>query len=78
MKLNHLNLTVTDASEARKFLEKYFELKSMDIGEDNNRLALLHDDDGLELTLMKVGGEGSPLSCQLPHRLYSGNRNSGE
>ena len=36
MKLNHLNLTVTDASEARKFLEKYFGLRSRERGEDDN------------------------------------------
>jgi catechol-2,3-dioxygenase len=27
MKLNHVNLTVTDVSETRKFLEKYFGLQ---------------------------------------------------
>jgi catechol 2,3-dioxygenase-like lactoylglutathione lyase family enzyme len=27
MKLNHINLTVTDVPETVKFLEKYFELK---------------------------------------------------
>jgi catechol 2,3-dioxygenase-like lactoylglutathione lyase family enzyme len=55
MKLNHLNLTVTDAAEARQFLEKYFGLQRMERGEDNNRFALLRDDAGLVLTLMKVG-----------------------
>jgi lactoylglutathione lyase len=56
MKLNHINLTVNDVSEARQFLEKYFGLQSMDTG-DNNQIALLRDDDGLEVTLMKVGEE---------------------
>jgi catechol 2,3-dioxygenase-like lactoylglutathione lyase family enzyme len=27
MKLNHLNLTVTDVGEAREFLERYFGLR---------------------------------------------------
>ena len=55
MKLNHLNLTVTDASEARKFLEKYFGLRSRERGEDDDRFAIMLDDNGLVLTLMKVG-----------------------
>jgi catechol 2,3-dioxygenase-like lactoylglutathione lyase family enzyme len=54
MKLNHLNLTVTDVRETRQFLEKYFGLESMDKGE-NNQIAQLRDDDGLGLTLIKVG-----------------------
>ena len=52
MKLNHLNLTVTDVSETRHFLEKYFGLQSMEGEED---FAVLFDDDGLVLTLMSVG-----------------------
>ena len=55
MKLNHLNLTVTDASETRRFLEKYFGLQGMDTGEDNKHIARLRDDNGLEVTLMKAG-----------------------
>jgi lactoylglutathione lyase len=55
MKLNHLNLTVTDVSETRKFLEKYFGLRSMERGEDDDTFAVLFDDGGLVLTLMKVG-----------------------
>src|SRR5262245_10863289 len=53
MKLNHLNLTVTDVCEAHQFLEKYFGLRSM--GEPNDNMAGLHDDDGLALVLMKGG-----------------------
>ena len=54
MKLNHLNLTVTDVPGARQFLEKYFGLQSLDKGE-NNQIAQLRDDNGLDVTLMKVG-----------------------
>jgi lactoylglutathione lyase len=49
MKLNHLNLAVGDVLEARKFLEKYFGLRSM-TGGDGVTLAGLLDDDGLVLT----------------------------
>ncbi len=53
MKLNHLNLSVTDVSEAGKFLEKYFGLRSM--GGGNENMAGLWDDNGMMLTLMRVG-----------------------
>ena len=53
MKLNHVNLTVTDVSEARAFLAKYFGLRSTAGGSDS--IAVLFDDDGLVLTLMKAG-----------------------
>jgi len=56
MKLNHLNLTVTDVTEAHTFLQKYFELKDMG---GNKNIAFLSDDNGmvLSLTSMKLGGE---------------------
>ena len=54
MKLNHLNLTVTDVPGARQFLEKYFALQSLDKG-GNSQIAQLRDDNGLDVTLMKVG-----------------------
>jgi lactoylglutathione lyase len=56
MKLNHLNLTVTNVPETQKFLQKYFELR--DSG-GNNNIAFLTDDNDLVLTLtsMKVGKE---------------------
>lgn len=52
MKLNHLNLTVTDVSAAQGFLENYFGLKC--IGSRGNGFAVLNDDDGFVLTLMKA------------------------
>ena len=56
MKLNHLNLTVTDVPEAHRFLEMYFGLR--DSG-GNKNIAFLSDDTGmvLSLTSMKVGRE---------------------
>jgi lactoylglutathione lyase len=53
MKLNHLNLTVTDVSAAATFLEKFFGMRNM--GGGNDQMAGLLDDNGLVLTLMRVG-----------------------
>ncbi|MCK6627146.1 MAG: VOC family protein [Anaerolineae bacterium] len=52
MKLNHINLTVTDVPGTVKFLETYFELRSQ--GGDG-KFAVLFDDDNLVLTLIKGG-----------------------
>lgn len=56
MKLNHLNLAVSDVAEAQNFLQKYFGLRAAAPGSE--KLALLLDDDGFVLTLMKAGGDG--------------------
>ena len=45
MKLNHLNLTVSDVPEAAQFMEKYFGLKRTEIGGDSSHIAQLRDDD---------------------------------
>jgi lactoylglutathione lyase len=52
MKLNHVNLTVTDVRAAGAFLEKYFGLRHMG---GNAGMAFLSDEDGFVLTLMKAG-----------------------
>lgn len=56
MKLNHLNLTVTDVRETQQFLQKYFNLQD---GGGNANMGFLRDDNGMVLTLtsMKVGRE---------------------
>ena len=56
MKVNHLNLTVTDVPATFRFLEKHFGLRGMG---GNNNIAFLSDDNGMVLTLtsMKVGRE---------------------
>lgn len=51
MKLNHLNLTVTDVPAAREFLETYFGMKCE--GTRGNAFAVMFDDEGFILTLMK-------------------------
>jgi catechol-2,3-dioxygenase len=57
MKLNHLNLTVTNPVETQQFLAKYFGLEPM--GKGNGNIAFLSDDNGmvLSLTNMKLGRE---------------------
>lgn len=56
MKLNHLNLSVTDVPATQQFLETYFGMQN---GGGNKNIAFLFDDSGMVLTLtsMKVGGE---------------------
>ncbi len=51
MQLNHLNLTVTDVAEAKRFLETYFGLCSMEGG--NSNMSGLIDDAGQTLVLMR-------------------------
>lgn len=51
MKINHLNLTVTDVTAAKEFLETYFGLGcSLNLG---NAMVGMYDDDGFLLNLMK-------------------------
>jgi lactoylglutathione lyase len=50
VKLNHVNLTVTDVQAAARFLETYFGLETRG---GNAGMAFLTDDDGFVLTLMK-------------------------
>ena len=52
MKLNHLNLTVTDVQAASDFLATYFGLQRMG---GNAGMAFLTDNSGFVLTLMKAG-----------------------
>ncbi len=53
MKLNHLNLTVSDVPAAKAFLTTYFGLTAMPGAPDDERFTLLRDDDGMALTLMR-------------------------
>ena len=48
MRLNHINLTVTDVLETQMFLEKYF---GMTNGGGNKNIAFLTDEGGMILTL---------------------------
>ncbi|MBF6593481.1 MAG: VOC family protein [Thermaceae bacterium] len=51
MKLNHLNLTVSDVPATKAFLEKYFGLSSQWVS--NEEMAFLRDDNGIVLSLMR-------------------------
>ncbi len=62
MKLNHVNLTVTDVPAAAQFLEKYFGLRSQG---GNKGFIVLFDDDGLALTLMKAGSVTYPKTFHI-------------
>jgi lactoylglutathione lyase len=52
MKLNHLNLSVADVPETRKFFETYFGFTGLK-ERGNERFDIVFDDEGLVLTLMK-------------------------
>ena len=62
MKLNHINLTVTDVPAAAQFLATYFGLRSQG---GNKGFAALFDDDGLVLTLMKGGDVAYPATFHI-------------
>jgi lactoylglutathione lyase len=55
MKLNHINLAVTDVPAAATFLETYFGLRHIEGAPRDQSLDVLLDDDGLVLTLMRAG-----------------------
>lgn len=63
MKLNHINLTVTDVNAAREFLEKYFYLQTKSTHSDS--FAVLIDEDGLLLALMKGAQVNYPKSFHI-------------
>jgi catechol 2,3-dioxygenase-like lactoylglutathione lyase family enzyme len=54
MKLNHINLTVTDVQQASDFLVKYFGMRSMGGNKGMGFLTDEKDDWGFVLTLMKA------------------------
>ncbi len=54
MKLNHLNLTVSNVPETHRFLEKYFGLKSYAGTEPREAMSFLSDDNGMVLALFRV------------------------
>jgi lactoylglutathione lyase len=53
MKLNHLNLTVTDVLETYRFLEKYFGLKQYGTLAPSKAMGFMSDDNGLVLALFR-------------------------
>jgi catechol 2,3-dioxygenase-like lactoylglutathione lyase family enzyme len=54
MKMNHLHLMVPDVRASAGFFLKYFDLRETS---GNAGLAVLIDDDGFVLTLMKAGSK---------------------
>lgn len=52
VKLNHLNLTVTDPVETQAFLIKYFGLKPM--GKSSSRISFVLDDNGMVISLSNI------------------------
>lgn len=59
MRLNHLNLTVTNVDETRAFLEAHFGLSAVP-GVGASNFALLHDDDDMAVTLL-AGAAGKEV-----------------
>jgi lactoylglutathione lyase len=54
MKLNHLNLTVSNVPEAHHFLEKHFGLKGYGGREPGEAMSFLSDDNGMVLALFRA------------------------
>ena len=53
MKLNHLNLTVSDALATRDFLIKYFGLRPMREAGDSAAMAFATDENGMVLSMFR-------------------------
>ncbi len=54
MKLNHLNLTVSNVPETHRFLEKHFGLKNYGELAPSEAMSFLTDDDGMVLALFRA------------------------
>jgi len=54
MKLNHLNLTVSNVPETHRFLEKHFGLKSYGTLAPSEAMSFLSDDNGMVLALFRA------------------------
>ncbi len=54
MKLNHLNLTVSDVVAAYRFLEKHFGLRGYGGREPSEAMGFLSDDQGMVLALFRA------------------------
>ncbi len=59
MKLNHLNLTVTDVLATSQFLKKYFGLQNMAGAADDDKFNFLFDDNGMVISLLKIAKPGA-------------------
>ena len=54
MKLNHLNLTVSNVPDAHRFLAKYFGLKGFNGMEPKQGVSFMSDDGGMLLALFRA------------------------
>lgn len=59
MKLNHVDLQVSDVSKAREFFETHFGFRST--FQRREQLAILEDDDGLVLGVSNLFGSAPPV-----------------
>jgi hypothetical protein len=78
MKLNHVNLTVTDVSEARKFLEKYFGLQGSINPYSGESIEGSGDRGGFAVLFDEGQGGRHQVSTHLPYRLHATERREGE
>lgn len=60
MKLNHLNLTVSNVRDAHHFLEKYFGLKGFNGMEPRDGMSFMSDDSGMLLALFRADNGSAP------------------
>ena len=60
MKLNHLNLTVSNVLETHRLLEKHFGLKSYGSMEPREAMSFLSDDNGAVLALFRGSAVNYP------------------
>ncbi|HTR24302.1 MAG TPA: VOC family protein [Terriglobales bacterium] len=60
MKLNHLNLTVSNVPDAHRFLEKYFGLRGYKGMEPRDGMSFMSDDDGMLLALFRAAQGNDP------------------
>jgi lactoylglutathione lyase len=60
MKLNHINLTVTDVPAARNFLKTYFDLQDSGFGPATDDFWILLDDNGMIISLMRHANADYP------------------
>ena len=65
MTLNHINLAVTDAAETASFLMKYFDLREMEGVEPKKTFAVLRDDQGMVITLIRNSAPVYPGSFHI-------------
>lgn len=72
MKLNHINLVVTDVAAATQFFEKYFDFRCIEV-KGNDAISILKGTDDFSLVLMK----SKDADIQYPRAFHIGFMLSG-